>query len=96
MPLLIQIPVFFGLFSMLRSAVELRGAPWLGWIYDLSLTFHEVHGLPAFGYFLLPVVMGATQVYQQQPQQYYNQGNGTYYQPQPRQVYQPRGYYYQN
>jgi hypothetical protein len=36
------------------------------------------------------------QVYQQQPQQYYNQGNGTYYQPQSRQVYQPRGYYYQN
>src|SRR3954447_21621749 len=36
------------------------------------------------------------QVYQQQPQQYYNQGNGTYYQPQPRQVYQPRGYSYQN
>jgi hypothetical protein len=40
------------------------------------------------------------QVYQQQqPQQYYNQGNGqqgTYYQPQPRQFYQPRGYYYQN
>jgi len=40
------------------------------------------------------------QVYQQQqPQQYYNQGygqQGSYYQPQPRQVYQPRGYYYQN
>ncbi|MBR0842341.1 L,D-transpeptidase [Bradyrhizobium liaoningense] len=42
------------------------------------------------------------QVYQQQQQQqqYYNQGygqqQGYYYQPQPRQVYQPRGYYYQN
>lgn len=39
------------------------------------------------------------QVYQQQPQQYYDQGygqQGSYYQPQPRQVYQPRGYYYQN
>ena len=38
------------------------------------------------------------QVYQQQPQQYYNQGYGQqgYYQPQPRQYYQPRGYYYQN
>lgn len=38
------------------------------------------------------------QVYQQQ-QQYYNRGygqHGTYYQPQPRQVYQPRDYYYQN
>jgi len=40
------------------------------------------------------------QVYQQQQpqQQYYDQGYGQqgYYQPQPRQVYQPRGYYYQN
>ncbi len=40
------------------------------------------------------------QVYQQQPQQYYNQGYGQqgYYQPQPRQYYQPRGAhnYYQN
>lgn len=42
------------------------------------------------------------QVYQQQQQQprpYYDQGNGQqgyYYQPQPRQYYQPRGYYYQN
>lgn len=37
------------------------------------------------------------QVYQQQPP-YYNQGYGQqgYYQPQPRQYYQPRGYYYQN
>jgi len=38
------------------------------------------------------------QIYQQQPQPYYNQGYGQqgYYQPQPRQYYQPRGYYYQN
>ncbi|WP_206734113.1 L,D-transpeptidase [Bradyrhizobium nanningense] len=39
------------------------------------------------------------QVYQQQPRPYYDQGygqQGTYYQPQPRQVYQPRDYYYQN
>jgi hypothetical protein len=43
-------------------------------------------------------VYGA-QVYQQQPQAYYDQGyaqQGYYYQPQPRQLYQPRGYYYQN
>ena len=39
------------------------------------------------------------QVYQQQPRPYYDQGygqQGYYYQPQPRQYYQPRGYYYQN
>jgi L,D-transpeptidase catalytic domain len=43
-------------------------------------------------------VYGA-QVYQQQPQASYDQGynqQGYYYQPQPRQLYQPRGYYYQN
>ncbi|MBR0963287.1 L,D-transpeptidase family protein [Bradyrhizobium diazoefficiens] len=40
-----------------------------------------------------------TQAYQQLPQPSYEQGYGqpgSYYQPQPRQVYQPRGYYYQN
>ena len=38
------------------------------------------------------------QVYHEPAQQYYNQGYGQqgYYQPQPRQLYQPRGYYYQN
>jgi YidC/Oxa1 family membrane protein insertase len=65
LPILVQIPVFFALFAMLRSAVELRGASWVGWIYDLSLAFPDVHGAPAVGYFLLPVAMGATQLYQQ-------------------------------
>ncbi len=35
LPMLIQIPVFFGLFTMLRSAIELRGASFL-WMCDLS------------------------------------------------------------
>ena len=65
LPILVQIPVFFALFTMLRSAVELRGAPWIGWIYDLSVAFPDVHGAAKVGYFLLPVAMGATQVYQQ-------------------------------
>jgi hypothetical protein len=40
-----------------------------------------------------------TQAYQQLPQPTYDQGygqQGYYYQPQPRQYYQPRSYYYQN
>jgi YidC/Oxa1 family membrane protein insertase len=65
LPILVQIPVFFALFTMLRSAVELRGAPWIGWIYDLSLGFSDVQGAAKIGYFLLPVAMGASQVYQQ-------------------------------
>ncbi len=35
-PMLIQIPVFFAFFKLLQSAVELRNAPWLGWVQDLS------------------------------------------------------------
>jgi YidC/Oxa1 family membrane protein insertase len=64
LPILVQIPIFFALFTMLRSAVELRGAPWLGWVYDLSLAFPDVEGAASIGYFLLPIAMGATQVYQ--------------------------------
>jgi len=35
LPMLLQIPVFFGFFSMIQSAIELRGAPFL-WVGDLS------------------------------------------------------------
>ena len=35
LPMLIQIPIFFGLFTMLRQAVELRNAHFL-WVHDLS------------------------------------------------------------
>jgi YidC/Oxa1 family membrane protein insertase len=36
LPILVQIPVFFALFTVLTAAVELRHAPWIGWIQDLS------------------------------------------------------------
>jgi YidC/Oxa1 family membrane protein insertase len=36
LPILVQIPVFIALYWVLLSAVELRYAPWLGWIKDLS------------------------------------------------------------
>jgi YidC/Oxa1 family membrane protein insertase len=36
LPVLIQMPVFFALYSVLQSSVETRNAPWLGWIQDLS------------------------------------------------------------
>src|SRR5699024_7947976 len=36
LPMLIQIPIFFGLFYVLIYSVELRHAPWLLWIQDLS------------------------------------------------------------
>jgi YidC/Oxa1 family membrane protein insertase len=55
LPIVVQIPVFFALFAMLRSAVELRQAPWILWIHDLSIPDP---------WFVLPVLMGATQIYQ--------------------------------
>lgn len=36
-PMLLQLPVFFAFYKLLSVAVELRGAPWLGWIRDLSV-----------------------------------------------------------
>lgn len=36
LPVLVQIPVFISLYWVLLLSVEMRGAPWLGWIHDLS------------------------------------------------------------
>lgn len=60
LPMLIQIPIFFGLFTMLRQAVELRGASFL-WIRDLSQPDTVAH-LPVLGWpvNVLPLIMAAT------------------------------------
>src|SRR5438874_8911127 len=60
LPMLIQIPIFFGLFTMLRQAVELRGASFL-WIKDLSQPDTVGH-LPMLGWPInvLPLIMAAT------------------------------------
>jgi len=47
-PIMIQIPVFIALYWVLLSSVEMRNAPWVGWIHDLSAPDP---------YFILPVVM---------------------------------------
>lgn len=47
-PIMVQIPVFFALYWVLLSSVEMRNAPWIGWIQDLSAPDP---------YFILPVVM---------------------------------------
>ena len=56
--MLIQIPVFFGFFTMLRSAVELRGSEFL-WAADLSApdTIAEIAGFPIN---ILPLLMTGT------------------------------------
>ncbi|MCO6519443.1 MULTISPECIES: membrane protein insertase YidC [Snodgrassella] len=51
LPMLLQIPVFIGLYWALFASVELRGAPWLGWITDLGRQDP---------YFILPVLMALT------------------------------------
>jgi YidC/Oxa1 family membrane protein insertase len=58
LPMLIQIPVFFGFFTMLRSAVELRGAEFL-WANDLSSpdTIAMVAGFPIN---IMPLLMTGT------------------------------------
>ena len=37
LPIVIQIPVFIALYWVLLSSVEIRNAPWIGWIHDLSI-----------------------------------------------------------
>jgi YidC/Oxa1 family membrane protein insertase len=63
LPVLVQIPVFFALFAMLRSAIELRGAGFL-WVKDLSQpdTVLLLAGLPVNP---LPLLMTASMIWQQ-------------------------------
>ena len=62
-PMLFQIPVFFGFFTMLQYAVELRNQPFLGWVKDLSQpdTVAHIAGLPIN---VLPILMAITMVLQ--------------------------------
>tara|TARA_B110000090_G_C13352162_1_gene435297 strand:- start:91 stop:1698 length:1608 start_codon:yes stop_codon:yes gene_type:complete len=55
-PIIIQMPVFIGLYWMLMETVELRHAPFMLWIHDLSVQDP---------YFVLPLLMGATMFVQQ-------------------------------
>jgi len=61
LPVVIQIPVFISLYWVLLSSVELRGAPWILWVHDLSLpdtSISDVLGLTHFFPIgILPIVM---------------------------------------
>jgi YidC/Oxa1 family membrane protein insertase len=77
LPLLLQMPVFFGFFFMIRTAIELRGASFL-WVPDLSKpdTLFTIPGLNFFPltllgttdaglpFNLLPLLMGVTMLWQ--------------------------------
>jgi YidC/Oxa1 family membrane protein insertase len=51
LPVVVQIPVFIALYWVLLSSVEMRGAPWVLWIHDLSVPDP---------YYILPVIMAAS------------------------------------
>lgn len=55
-PMLVQLPFFIALYWMLIESVELRQAPFFGWIQDLSVKDP---------YYILPVIMGASMLAQQ-------------------------------
>jgi YidC/Oxa1 family membrane protein insertase len=72
MPMLFQLPVFFALYSVLYSAIELRHAPFFGWIndlsapdrlfnFDISLPYMQ----PPIGIPVLTLIMGGTMILQQ-------------------------------
>ena len=66
LPMLLQFPVFIGLFFALQSSFALRQAPFMGWITDLSApeVLFVLPGLD-FPIRILPIVMGASMVLQQ-------------------------------
>jgi len=55
LPVLIQIPVFIALYWSILESVEMRYAPFFGWIQDLSI---------ADPYYILPLIMGASMILQ--------------------------------
>ncbi|MEQ8181532.1 MAG: membrane protein insertase YidC [Smithellaceae bacterium] len=56
LPIVIQIPIFFGLYKALLYSIELRHSPFFWWIQDLSAKDP---------YYITPIIMGATQFIQQ-------------------------------
>jgi len=56
LPMILQIPVFYGVYRVLQNTVELKGAPWILWIHDLAVMDP---------YFILPILMGGSMFLQQ-------------------------------
>ena len=69
LPMLVQLPVFIGLYNVLLQSIELRHAPFVGWMHDLSqpdrlgslaIPFVEPAGIP-----VMTLLMGASMILQQ-------------------------------
>jgi len=70
LPMVLQMPLLYALFIVFRSTIELRQAPFFGWINDLSAPdgiFTLPFSIPLYGNLVcvLPIVMGATMFIQQ-------------------------------
>jgi len=72
LPMVVQIPVFFALYRMLYEAIELRHAPFIWWINDLSapdrlfnFNFSIPFMQPPYGLPVLTLIMGASMLLQQ-------------------------------
>ncbi|MGB9735705.1 MAG: membrane protein insertase YidC [bacterium] len=68
LPILLQIPIFIALYEVLLSSIELRHAPFIWWINDLSSP-DSIGTLSLFGFHIgihiLPLIMGLTMFFQQ-------------------------------
>jgi len=69
LPMILQMPILFALFIVFRSTIELRGAPFMLWIKDLSLpdTILDLgFTIPMYGnqVSILPIIMGVTTFFQ--------------------------------
>ncbi|HEY7791420.1 MAG TPA: membrane protein insertase YidC [Vicinamibacterales bacterium] len=56
LPMILTLPVLYAIYALLETAIEIRGAPWFGWITDLSLRD------PLY---ITPILMGISMVWQQ-------------------------------
>ncbi len=60
LPLLLQMPLLFGFYSALSYSIELRRAPWMLWVKDLSQPDYVIHNIP-----ILAIVMAVSMFIQQ-------------------------------
>lgn len=64
LPMLLQMPVFIALFQVLRTTIELRGAPFMLWMTDLSQP-DTIAAIAGFSIHVLPILMGVGMLVQQ-------------------------------
>jgi YidC/Oxa1 family membrane protein insertase len=62
LPMVFQMPIFFALYQVFSSAIQLRQAPWLLWVTDLSLP--DAVGIAGFDLHVLPLLMSGAMFFQ--------------------------------